>query len=80
MGRTAAVPMSEPDPMTGAAPTRRWVTQTQALEIVPVSRRTFDKWILSGKLPVYHVDGVLLRFFRIEDIEALLLPGEPNVR
>ena len=67
MAASRTVPTAEPE----AVSTRRWLTTEQALEILPVGERTFERWVATNTLVAYRVPGSRRRLFRIEDVEAL---------
>lgn len=49
--------------------TRRWVTRTEAADMLGVTPQTIDKYAREGRLRRYRSDAGQTRY-RIEDVEA----------
>jgi excisionase family DNA binding protein len=55
-----------------------WLTVTEAMAYLKVSRRTLSRWCELGRLRFYELESGGGRRFKREDLDALLKPGGPG--
>jgi excisionase family DNA binding protein len=55
-----------------------WLTPNEAAAYLKVNRRTLYGLMASGRLPYHQMRGSGRRRIRREDLDALLVPGEPR--
>lgn len=55
-----------------------WLTPNEAAAYLKVNRRTLYGLMASGRLPYHQMPGSGRRRIRREDLDALLVPGEPR--
>jgi excisionase family DNA binding protein len=51
-------------------PERRWFTLAEAAQVWPVSRKTLNRAISAGRLPVYRFNEGQTRFVDAQDVDA----------
>lgn len=46
----------------------------EVMDIARISRRTLERWVSTGKLPVVRIEGFSARRYRRRDLNSLLSP------
>jgi hypothetical protein len=76
MSRRAEIVPLSPDGEAALQPpaervtSRKWLTEEQYREIVPIPHRSLERQIANGTVTAYRWPGGKVRYFRIEDAES----------
>lgn len=55
-----------------------WFGVSEACKYLSVSKRTLYNYMQDGRLPFYYLAGTRQRRLKREDLDRLLVPGNPN--
>lgn len=56
-----------------------WLTLSQAVAYLQVSRRTVYRLMEEGTLPYFRISGTRQRRFQRSDLDKLMIPEDPSV-
>lgn len=56
----------------------RWMSIAETMKYLGVSRATLYTYMNDGRLRFYYIKGTNQRRIKKSDIDALLIPGDPN--
>jgi excisionase family DNA binding protein len=65
-------------PMTTATVQTPWLTRREAAEYVRVSLETFDRWVAAGRVRKHKVADIQSVRFHREELDALMIPVQPD--
>jgi excisionase family DNA binding protein len=67
-----------PESCKSSAPEETWLTMSQAMQYLQVSRRTLYRLMDEGMLPYYRITGTRQRRFKRSDLDQLMVLEEPG--